>query len=206
MFNGENFSQILSYNGSLVRISGRVDTVEDLPAQGSFNQMYLVGLADAESFDKYLWDIPTQDWINKGTSSLFDINSKVDVAPGKGLSDTNFTQLEKTKLSGVANNANNYTHPATHGVSMIVESSSKRFVSDAEKLYWENKADPYMAGDCIGIKNNIISSIPAVVLIMKDQNGYYMREDGLGNHRLCCSPKGYFAFPLNATITIGGNE
>jgi hypothetical protein len=41
---------------------------------------------------------------------------------------------------------------------------------------------------------------------MKDENGYYMRTDGLGNHMLCYSENGYFAFPLNATITIGGIE
>ena len=41
---------------------------------------------------------------------------------------------------------------------------------------------------------------PAVSLVMKDENGYYMREDGLGNHILCSSPQGYFAFPLGATI------
>ncbi len=33
-----------------------------------------------------------------------------------------------------------YTHPATHAASMIEESSSRRFVSDAEKSTWNSKA------------------------------------------------------------------
>lgn len=39
------------------------------------------------------------------------INNKVEKVNGKDLSDTNFTQAEKTKLTGVQDNANNYTLP-----------------------------------------------------------------------------------------------
>ena len=38
---------------------------------------------------------------------------------GKGLSENDYTTTEKNKLAGVAENANNYTHPATHPASMI---------------------------------------------------------------------------------------
>ena len=40
---------------------------------------------------------------------------------------------DKTKLNGIANNANNYTHQNTHGASMITQDSSHRFVKDSEK-------------------------------------------------------------------------
>jgi hypothetical protein len=39
------------------------------------------------------------------------LNNKVDKITGKGLSEDDFTTAEKTKLSGIATNANNYTHP-----------------------------------------------------------------------------------------------
>lgn len=47
---------------------------------------------------------------------------------------------DKTKLDGVAAGANNYTHPATHPPSIIVQDASNRFVSDGEKTSWNAKA------------------------------------------------------------------
>lgn len=44
------------------------------------------------------------------------LNTKVDKVEGKQLSTNDFTDAEKTKLSGIANNANNYVHPNS-GVS-----------------------------------------------------------------------------------------
>ena len=66
--------------------------------------------------------------------------SKVDAIVGKGLSTNDYTRAEKTKLAGIEDNANAYTHPATHPASMITETSEKRFVSDTEKASWNAKA------------------------------------------------------------------
>ena len=44
---------------------------------------------------------------------------KVDAESGKGLSTNDYTTAEKQKLAGIAENANNYTHPTTHPASMI---------------------------------------------------------------------------------------
>lgn len=46
---------------------------------------------------------------------------------------------DKSKLNGVATNANNYTHPSTHPPSIIAQDSSNRFVTDAEKSNWNGK-------------------------------------------------------------------
>ena len=46
---------------------------------------------------------------------------------------------DKAKLDGIEANANNYTHPETHDASMIIESTDKKFVSDAEKVNWNAK-------------------------------------------------------------------
>lgn len=48
---------------------------------------------------------------------------------------------DKTKLDGIAANANNYTHPASHTATMITQSATHRFVSDTEKSTWNGKAD-----------------------------------------------------------------
>lgn len=53
---------------------------------------------------------------------------------------------DKTKLNGIANNANNYTHPSTHGTNMITQDSSHRFVTDSEKSTWNGKASTAIYG------------------------------------------------------------
>ena len=73
------------------------------------------------------------------------------------------TDAERTKLSGIAAGANNYTHPDTHPASMIEESTSRKFMTDAEKTLLSS----------LGTKS---AQINAQNL---GQNGYRKYEDGL---------------------------
>ena len=50
--------------------------------------------------------------------------TKVDMQIGKGLSSNDYTNAEKTKLSGIAENANYYTHPASHNSGIIINSNA----------------------------------------------------------------------------------
>lgn len=59
------------------------------------------------------------------------LNNKVDKVSGKGLSTNDFTAAYKTKLDGIAANANNYVHP---------NDANTRHVTDAEKSTWNGKA------------------------------------------------------------------
>ena len=59
----------------------------------------------------------------------------------EGTTNKIFTATERTKLSGIADNANNYSHPANHPPSIITQDSSNRFVTDAEKTTWNGKAN-----------------------------------------------------------------
>lgn len=70
---------------------------------------------------------------------------KVDKVEGKGLSTNDYTTAEKNKLNGIANGANNYTHPANHPASVITQDVNNRFVSDTEKSKWNEKADKTVA-------------------------------------------------------------
>ncbi len=45
------------------------------------------------------------------------------------------------KLDGIAENANNYTHPASHSPSIITQDVNNRFVTDTEKSTWNGKQD-----------------------------------------------------------------
>ncbi|QUH18438.1 hypothetical protein [Alkaliphilus sp. B6464] len=48
-----------------------------------------------------------------------ELAKKVDKVAGKGLSTNDYTTAEKTKLTGIATGANNYTHPSSHPISFI---------------------------------------------------------------------------------------
>jgi len=69
------------------------------------------------------------------------LGDKVDKITGKGLSTEDYTTTEKSKLANIAENANNYTHPANHDPSIITQDTNNRFVTDAEKSTWNAKSD-----------------------------------------------------------------
>jgi hypothetical protein len=71
------------------------------------------------------WVAISANAIPKATGSLDGLMAKED----------------KTKLDGVAANANNYSHPASHVATMITQSATHRFVSDTEKSAWNGKAE-----------------------------------------------------------------
>lgn len=74
-----------------------------------------------------------------------EVAKKVDKVTGKQLSTEDYTAAEKTKLAGIAANANNYTHPASHPPSIITQDANNRFATDAEKSAWNAKASTAVA-------------------------------------------------------------
>lgn len=68
-----------------------------------------------------------------------DISGKVDKVAGKDLSTEDYTTAEKSKLTGIEIGANKYVHPSTHPASIITESTTKRFVTDAQITAWNEK-------------------------------------------------------------------
>lgn len=67
-----------------------------------------------------------------------ELSKKVDKVEGKQLSTEDYTTKEKSKLAGIQEGANNYTHPSTHTASMIIEDSSRRFITDTERTNWND--------------------------------------------------------------------
>ena len=124
---------------------GKVLVVTELPAKGNPNTIYMVpnGSSGANDvYDEYIWMVTTEKtgWEFLGSKhvevdltgyynktqvdkaikdsearSTAAIALKVDKVDGKQLSTEDYTTAEKTKLSGIADNANNYTHPTTAG-------------------------------------------------------------------------------------------
>ena len=66
-----------------------------------------------------------------------DISGKVDKVNGKSL----ISNSEIERLANMEDNANNYVHPSTHKASMIVEDNTHRFITDLERVNWNNKVE-----------------------------------------------------------------
>lgn len=75
----------------------------------------------------------------------------VDLKVRKRLSTEDYTTAEKTKLAGIAEGANNYTHPATHSPSVIAQDSTNRFMTDAERAK--------LSGVAAGAQVNVLESV-----------------------------------------------
>lgn len=67
----------------------------------------------------------TPSKIKEGLATTAQLNNKVDKEDGKGLSEQNFTTTLKNKLDGIANNANNYTHPTGNGNNHIPQGGAE---------------------------------------------------------------------------------
>jgi hypothetical protein len=87
---------------------------------------------------------------------------------------------DKSKLDGVAMGANNYTHPSSHPPSIIIQDSSNRFVTDAEKAAWNAKAGTAIAtGSANGLMpaadkaalNAATNAATASTLVKRDSAG-----------------------------------
>ena len=66
-------------------------------------------------------------------------NAKASTATATQSANGLMSKTDKSKLDGIATNANNYVHPSSHDASMITQSSSYRFVTDTEKSNWNAK-------------------------------------------------------------------
>ena len=64
-----------------------------------------------------VWAKPTDTTYNDATTSAHGL----------------MTAADKTKLNGIATNANNYVHPASHSIDMITETTDKKVMTAAER-------------------------------------------------------------------------
>ena len=134
---------------------GKVLVVTELPAKGNPNTIYMVpneGSRANDVYDEYIWMVTSEKtgWEflgnkhvevdltgyynktqvdkaieNSEARSTAAIALKVDKVDGKQLSTEDYTTAEKTKLQGVAANANNYVHPTTAGNKHIPAGGAK---------------------------------------------------------------------------------
>ena len=85
--------------------------------------------------DEWVYRAITAQDVSALQSNVDALNAgKVDAESGKGLSTNDYTTAEKQKLAGVAEGANNYTHPATHPASMITDLATVATSGDYKDL------------------------------------------------------------------------
>lgn len=95
-----------------------------------------------ESHDHAAADIVSDPYHRFVTEEeIAEWNAKASTAVATSSSNGLMSKNDKEKLDGVAPGANNYSHPAMHPASMIVEDDARQFASVEEKTTWNNKAD-----------------------------------------------------------------
>ncbi len=71
------------------------------------------------------------DALNEAITKKADKDHRHDNATASA--DGFMSKEDKTKLDGIEEGANNYTHPATHAATMIVEDDDHQFITKAQK-------------------------------------------------------------------------
>ncbi|NQZ79296.1 MAG: hypothetical protein HRT61_24725 [Ekhidna sp.] len=74
------------------------------------------------------------------------------------LSQKNFTTEKDDKLTDIAENANNYSHPDNHAASMITQDATHRFASDTEKTAWNTAPTPSGIGALALTGGNVVGA------------------------------------------------
>lgn len=88
-----------------------------------------------------------------------ELSKKVDKIAGKKLSTEDFTTAEKAKLGGIESGANKYIHPSTHSASMITEDSTHRFVTDTDKVNWNDANSKKHTHDNLSLLETITQAL-----------------------------------------------
>lgn len=105
---------------------------------------------------------------------------KVDKVEGKGLSTNDYTGAEKSKLAGIATNANNYTHPASSGNKHIPSGGSAgqilRWSADGTAVWGADKDTTYsVMGGASSTADGAQGLVPQPA---KGQQAQFLRGDG----------------------------
>ena len=127
------------------------------------------------------------------TTIATQIGNKVDKIEGKGLSTNDYTTAEKNKLAGIADNANNYTHPNSHPANIITQDSTHRFVTDADITAWNAKY------------NKPSSGIPKTDLASAVQTSLKKADTALQAHQDISGKLDKLTYEWNKQLSCGSN-
>lgn len=158
-------NSILAFNNEVGDIVDRLNTLEGdlsgyetninaLITEADRSRQMLQDTIDGSDLSGYATQVELntkEDKSNKGVANGYaplDNNRQVpleflppiDTFPSGG-SNGQVLKFNNGNVVWGTDNNTVYTHPNTHPATMITESATKRFVSDAEKATWNNKQD-----------------------------------------------------------------
>ena len=107
----------------------KLDSIEDNANNYTHPEKHDASVITETSEKKFVSDAQISKW-----------DAKADATVVSGEANGLMLSTDKTKLDGIAANANNYVHPDSHEATMITEDATHRFVTDEEKSTWTAKA------------------------------------------------------------------
>ncbi len=148
--NANNYTHPATHPASM--ITGLADVAITGDYEDLTNKPTLKAIATSGKAEDVFFTPPTGISATNVQNALTELNTKaekkVDKVPGKGLSTNDYTTAEKEKLAGIASNANNYVHPATHPASMIQLADGKNLQSVFDEAIlvtdWDDAVKPGM--------------------------------------------------------------
>lgn len=115
---------------ALSKLTKNLNTHQSQPDQPAMTSSELKALWDEAPND-------IKDYINQILTVELDsmLEDKVDKVVGKALSSNDFTDELKIKLSGIEDDANNYSHPSTEGNRHIPARRCCRTIFEVESKW-----------------------------------------------------------------------
>lgn len=118
-------NKVLSEENFTTELKNKLDGIEAQANKYEHPANHTASIITQDTTHRFVTDTEKSTWNNKANAedipdisnlaTKTELESKVDKELGKGLSEANYTETEKQKLSGIADNANNYVHPTTSG-------------------------------------------------------------------------------------------
>ena len=112
----------------------KLDNLEDNLSKYEHPETHPATMITQDTTHRFVTDSQISTW-----------NAKASTAVATSSSNGLMSSGDKSKLDGIDEGANKYTHPVTHDAVMITTDSTRRFVTDAEKSTWNAKADKTVA-------------------------------------------------------------
>lgn len=135
----------------------KLDNIEDNANNYIHPENHPANIIIQDTNNRFVTDAEKSTWNSKASNNIVT-----------NLTNGLMSSVDKDKLDNIENNANNYIHPVNHPASIITEDSTHRFVTDSEKLNWNDK---YTKSE-VDIKIANISSGGSV-----DLSNYYNKQD-----------------------------
>ena len=130
---------VFNNKGELFAVGKYPETYKPVPEDGSVKDLYIkmvIEVSNASDINLII----DGDNVLASKGDLAEVQDRIDDLDVNASTTRGgmMSATDKAKLDNIELGANKYIHPTSHQASMIIESSTKRFVSDSDKSRWES--------------------------------------------------------------------